>query len=143
MDIFEWNDNKMSLGIKLIDEQHKELLNIINLLANSISNSSQKEDILDIVDKLIDYASYHFKTEEELFDKFNYTQRKHHTNEHNDFAKKFIDLRAEVIDGEYYKEESPINIAEDMFDFLTYWLINHILYEDRNFVELFKEKGIK
>ncbi len=143
MNMLDWNDDKMSLGIKLIDEQHKELLNIINLLANSITNNSQKKDILTIVDKLIDYADYHFDVEKELFDKFNYEEKDHHINEHNSFAKKFSDLKVEIIHDEYYTNKSPIDIAEEVFNFLIDWLLNHILYEDRKFVDLFKEKGIE
>ncbi len=68
----------MSLGINLIDKQHKELLNIINLLASSINESSLKKDLIYIIDKLIDYAYFHFTTEEEVFDKVSYKDSKEH-----------------------------------------------------------------
>ena len=143
MNMLDWNDDKMSLGIKLIDEQHKELINIINLLAHSITNNSQKEDILTIVDKLIDYSSYHFDVEEKLLAKFNYEEKDYHIKEHKGFTKKFSDLKVDIINDKYYTNKSPIDIAEEVFDFLTDWLLNHILHDDRKFVDLFKEKGFE
>ena len=44
MNTIIWNDKTMSLGIPLIDEQHKELLNIINQLSTSIYSNTQKKD---------------------------------------------------------------------------------------------------
>ena len=60
MNTIIWNDKTMSLGIPLIDEQHKELLNIINQLSTSVYSNTQKKDIFMIINKLIDYANFHF-----------------------------------------------------------------------------------
>ena len=64
MDFIKWNNETMGIGIMLIDNQHKELLKIINKLSSSIYNNSQQRDILEIIDELIHYADYHFSTEE-------------------------------------------------------------------------------
>jgi len=143
MIMLEWSDDKMSLGIKLIDEQHKELLNIINMLANSIDNYSQREDILTIVNKLIDYSYYHFSMEEELFAQFNYKDVDAHKKEHLKFTKIFSELKLKLTNDEYFKDKSAINIAEEIFEYITSWLIHHIINSDKKYVELFKEKGIE
>jgi hemerythrin len=48
MEYLHWNDETMSIGIELIDEQHKELLKIINQLSTTIHENSQKIDIIMI-----------------------------------------------------------------------------------------------
>ena len=143
MDIVEWDDEKMGIGIKLIDDQHKELLKIINLLSNSINSNSQKKDILTIVDKLIDYAGYHFSQEKELFDKFNYEETQAHETEHAKFLKKFVEIQKKLLDNESYKNESIIEISEDVFKYIIDWFINHVTGTDRKYVSLFKENGIE
>ena len=143
MELLNWSDEKMAIGIKLIDSQHKKLLAIINKLATSISENSQKKDILFIVDELIDYASYHFSVEEELFDKFNYAQTQEHKNEHTQFVEKFIGIKNKIINDKSCINKSAIETAEDIFIFLTNWFINHIVGVDRKYVSLFKENGIE
>ena len=43
----KWNDEKMNLGIDLIDKQHKELLNLINNIMYSIENNFLKIAVKD------------------------------------------------------------------------------------------------
>ena len=143
MQLLEWNNEKMALGIKSIDEQHKELLNIINQLTTTIKENSQKRDILTIVNQLIKYAKFHFNEEEKLFDKFNYKESIEHKHEHTKFLDKFNELENNIINNTTYKNKSAIEISEDVFNFLTKWFIEHIIGNDRKYVELFKEQGIK
>ncbi|EGR4173844.1 GGDEF domain-containing protein, partial [Vibrio cholerae] len=52
--IFQWNQN-FETGIELIDNQHKELVSILNQLANTIVNDN-KVDIDLAFNKLYAYA---------------------------------------------------------------------------------------
>ena len=59
---------------KIIDEQHRELVNIINdLYLSTIDNKSNKnEAFIKAAKRCIDYTDYHFKTEEKIMDIINY-----------------------------------------------------------------------
>jgi len=143
MDYLEWNDNKMSIGIKLIDEQHKELLKIINKLSTSINENSQRKDILIIVNELIGYASYHFTVEEELFNKFNYKDSEEHKKEHSLFVKKFRSIKNKISNDKVYLKKSAIEISGEVFQYIVDWFLNHVVGSDKKYVELFKKNGIK
>jgi len=143
MELLNWNDDKMGVGIKLIDNQHKKLLEIINKLATSINKNSQKNDLLPIVNELVEYASYHFTTEEELFDKFNYAESEAHISEHTHFIEKFLSMKNKILINKLYREKSAVETAEDIFIFLTNWFIEHVVGTDRKYVVLFKENGIE
>lgn len=142
MEYLEWNKETMGLGIKLIDDQHKELLNIINKLSTSINEHSQANDILVIVDELINYATYHFSTEEKIFDEFNYNETINHKKEHEVFVKKFLKIKDRIKTDKAYLNQNSIEIAEDIFSYIINWFLNHIVCSDRKYVELFKENGV-
>mgnify|MGYP000373709460 CR=1 FL=1 len=143
MEFLEWNNKTMSIGIKLIDEQHKELLKIINKLSISINENSQRKDILTIIDELIDYGYYHFRTEEELFDKFNYEEADIHVIEHTNFINKFTTIKEKISKNKMFRDKSSVEVAENIFQYIINWFLNHVVVSDRKFVPLFKDNGCK
>ena len=143
MEFLQWNDKRMGLGIKLIDDQHKELLKIMNKLSTSINENSQKRNVLEIVEELVDYANYHFTTEEKIFDKLDYEETEIHKKEHAIFVEKFIKIKNKLSDNELYLKKSAIEIADDIFKYIINWFLDHISGSDRRYIELFKKKGIK
>lgn len=143
MEILKWNDSLMSVDIELIDDQHKALLRIVNDLAITIKENSQKKDITDIVDRLIDYAHYHFSTEENYFAEFNFDEITSHKEDHQEFAKNFLQIRKSLDDTELYRGVSTVLIATEIFEYIADWFIVHVTGSDRKYIELFKQKGIK
>jgi len=143
MEELKWNDSRMSVDIKLIDDQHKELLKIINTLATSINDNSQKRDILIIVDKLIEYTKYHFSTEEVLFEKFNFDKTDSHKAEHAEFIQTFTDIRLKLTDYKYSRNKLAVEISQKIFTYLTTWFVKHVTGTDREYIELFKENNVK
>jgi len=65
-EIFPWDKN-FETGIKLIDEQHKELVKILNRLAAHLASRSTPIVLNNIFDELTSYAQYHFKSEEAIW----------------------------------------------------------------------------
>lgn len=143
MKFMHWNDEKMAIGIKLIDDQHKEFLKIINKLSTSIHRHSQKKDIVTIVEELINYATYHFKIEEELFEKFQFEEMDNHKKEHDLFTSKFLELKDRVSNDELYLKKHAIDIASDTFQFIINWFLEHIVGSDKKYAQLLKDNGIK
>ena len=143
MNFLKWNQETMGTGVKLIDNQHKDLLKIINKLSTSINNKSQKKDILSIINEFINYADYHFSTEENLFDKFDYCESDSHKKEHSFFLNEFIKLKNEISGDKAYKNKTAIEISEQLFQYIINWFLTHVVGSDKKFVMLFKENGIK
>lgn len=126
IDIFPWNDN-FNTGIPLVDEQHRKLAQLINLLASHIAFHSDLPALNVIFDELTDYAAYHFETEEKIWHEYMPEDPSEvtHIQNHNNFITEVLKLKA----GENIK--SVNQVVEEILAFLTQWLAAHILESDR------------
>jgi diguanylate cyclase (GGDEF)-like protein/hemerythrin-like metal-binding protein/PAS domain S-box-containing protein len=125
-EIFPWNSN-FETGINLIDEQHKQLVNILNKLAAHLANLSDSIILNEIFDELADYADYHFKTEEQIWKK--YFKDDIWILNHKETHKSFI---SEVIELKDNKDNKPLDdVIHDIVSFLSQWLAYHILDNDK------------
>ena len=64
-EIFPWHEN-FNTDISIIDEQHKKLVYLLNILAAHLANRSNSLALNKVFDDLAEYADYHFKTEEKI-----------------------------------------------------------------------------
>jgi len=120
-----WND-AYSVGIELIDNQHKELIKLINKLYRLYLNR-ETENIFEIISALKDYTHYHFGTEEKLFKERNYPKADEHIKIHNEFITEVNKLAEE------YKN-NPNVLSIKAMTLLQRWLTNHILVEDKKYI---------
>ncbi|MBE0469157.1 MAG: bacteriohemerythrin [Methyloprofundus sp.] len=126
IDIFPWNDN-FNTGIPLIDEQHKKLVSILNVLASHVAFNSNIPALNVIFDELAEYAVYHFETEEKIWHEYmpEDTFEADHLKLHSSFLAEVLKLKAE-------QSSKPLNqLIEGILEFLTSWLAAHILESDR------------
>jgi hemerythrin-like metal-binding protein len=122
-----WN-NIYNIGCKIIDDQHKKLISIINELYESQHRGMLQASILGILDKLADYTVYHFSSEKKLFSQYGYPK----TAEHDYFVDKVKELQMELSRG-------SIVLSLKTMDFLKDWTITHILGSDKEFGEFIKQ----
>ena len=71
--LIEWSEH-YSVGYDLFDKQHQQLIEMINNLYSSFLSGEAQEKASKIVDEMINYTDYHFKSEEKYFDKYNYPE---------------------------------------------------------------------
>ena len=122
----EWTEN-YNLHIEHIDFQHKELARIISELQMSVLADDSIEEIDQSVKFLIDYTKFHF-LEEEKFMKVQYPRYEEHKQYHQKLLMDISDVIKNIEDGK------SIN-GSDFIDFITNWLMNHILSQDRKIGE--------
>lgn len=134
MAFIEWTE-KNKTNVAICDEQHKKLFTIINKLHEAMKNGKGKEIIGSVLSELIDYTVYHFKTEEELMEKYGFPGRFSHKREHEDLAKKALDLN------DRFKKGEPVLTIEVM-NFLKGWLTNHTTGSDKKYGEFLNAKGV-
>ncbi len=132
--LITWTD-KYSVGYDIIDSQHKKLAGMINDLYASFTEGKADEIVENILTEMIKYTDYHFKTEEDFFEKYNYSETKLHKEQHQGFVAKVTDFY------EDFKKES-VTITYDIMNFLRDWLIEHILGSDKKFSREFKNQNI-
>jgi len=129
-----WN-NSYSVGVEIIDTQHKKLIDILNKLYESFIDQTVGQRLEEIIGELVDYTDYHFKTEEDLFDQVKYPQKEKHIQEHQEFIQKLDSFKAELSEGKS-------SLTFQLMNFLRNWLINHIAISDQAYASHFRTKGI-
>lgn len=124
-------DSSYDTGVTEIDDQHKILIKTLNDAQHKLANGFSVDLLNQITKELLNYALYHFETEEELMLESNYNENKldeyeKHIKQHRDFSAKVVSIRESIQIGH------PINQTE-LIDFLKNWLVNHINNIDKKF----------
>ena len=125
MNIIEWSE-ALSVGNFEVDEQHKELIKIINEVGMVIRQKQYTfSNLLSVVYKLDNYIKEHFQYEEMFMEKYLIEGREKHIKEHDSARQKMEEIN--VIEQENYEEK----FFCDTLGWLSNWLINHIMSTDR------------
>ena len=118
MVLFEWKTD-YELDIPQIDDQHKELVRMINDLYASIKDNTSSDAVDKTLNKLMQYVEVHFATEERAMQDRHYRALDSHIQQHDDLRAKVLDLKKEQLQG---REIATF----ELLNFLTDWLKNHI-----------------
>jgi hemerythrin len=129
----EW-DEKYSVNVQEIDDQHKKLFSLFNELQKGIASGNKRDALAQELSDLIDYTALHFATEEKLMQKFSYIGFVEHKRIHDDLLSEAKGLQKDFSEGK-------IELNEKTNIFLTDWLTDHIIDMDKKYAPLFKSKG--
>jgi hemerythrin len=119
-----------SVGIKLIDKQHQELINMTNELFASclMGDEAARRFFKKVIQGAVDYINFHFSTEEKMFVLVNYPQAAAHKKEHETFVAEVV---KQVKDFEAGRKFVPNAFAR----FLKNWVLTHIVISDKKYSE--------
>jgi hemerythrin len=134
MSIIKWSDD-YSVGVKQIDDQHKELVDLINRLFDAMSLGKGREVLESVFDQLRKYTHVHFQTEERLMVIYGYPNYEEHKKEHEELINQINELKDKFKAGDR-------KITIEVVDFLKEWLLNHIKKEDQQYKSHFAERGL-
>jgi len=123
--VVQWQ-NSYSVGIRLIDEQHMQLIRLTNkLFASCMAGRDQsKSTFLDVVNEAVDYTGYHFSTEEKVMERVKYPDYQRHKQEHANF------VREVYIKADEFKANKPLTPLSFVY-FLRDWVLHHIAVSDK------------
>ena len=140
MPLIEWN-NDLSVNIPIIDDQHKKLISYLNDLYSHMKVGKGREIIGEMLNKLIEYTKFHFKTEEDFFNKFNYPEKEEHEKEHNFFIEKISTIYNDFSNAKLSDSITSLTTATiKTFNFLYQWVSNHIMQTDKKYESFLKDK---
>ena len=134
MAFLDWDDS-YSVGHIEIDIQHRKLVNLINLLHDRMKEGKGKDASVGILKDLLEYADYHFKTEEDLMVKAEFPDLEKHREEHRSFEMKVHSMAMDAEKGEYL-------ISLELNEFLKNWLTSHIKGSDKQYAPYLNEIGL-
>ena len=132
--ILHWNDSLL-VGIRRVDEQHKQLVNYINELYRAMRGGESRQTTGKILADLIEYTSSHFKMEEDLFDQYGYPETDQHKTIHKELVAKVIDFQKQF-------EAGASELEMPLMEFLKDWLVDHIMKTDKKYVPFLHEQGV-
>jgi hemerythrin-like metal-binding protein len=133
LDILEKADNEKvvsiawkdfySVGNEELDHHHKTILSITNDLYHALRNDSERQVVQSILDRLVEYADFHFTREEELMEECRFPDLANHKVSHQTLAQKTNELRL----------HSRRVKGKDLLRFVKAWWVNHICREDKQY----------
>jgi hemerythrin len=134
MAYMEWQDS-FSVNIKEIDDQHRVLIDKVNILHDAMLMNKGQEIQKETIYGMVDYATVHFDTEENYMQRFHFPDFSSHKAEHDRFTKKALELKERA-------ESNGFILTIEILVFLKEWLQNHILGSDANYAEHFNKHGL-
>ena len=135
MPLMLWSD-KLSVGVKTIDEEHKKLVGMVNDLYDAVQGGQGKDALGKILDGLISYTANHFAHEEKFFAETGYPDSAAHKKQHDDLTRQVLDVQAK------YRSGASATLSIEVLNFLKNWLIGHIQGSDKKYGPHLIAKGI-
>jgi len=132
MALFEWNDG-LSVGIEVIDTDHKLLVSLINLLDEAVADGQGKETTGSVLNTLYDYTDYHFAREEKMMQACHYPDLERHKKMHKALKSRVMEIRDD------YAKGASAHIELDVLEFLKDWLTDHIMGRDKLYIAAMQE----
>ena len=114
-----WSD-LLSVGVESIDDEHKQLIAIVNDLYQAHCEGHEKEVVGEIIERLRKYIRIHFAREERLMERCDYPGLAEHKLEHTAMEKWVAVMENE------YRAGNGAEIAHEILDYLKDWFYDHI-----------------
>lgn len=122
---------ELETGIRKIDLQHQELIEIINAFESAHQAGEDERAMSELLPRLAGYLIFHFATEESMFRGFpgSAEHKALHAAQHKEFKERFGSLK-DTPAREQRRETSA------MLDYLKQWLRDHIMKTDMQLARL-------
>ena len=128
-----WQDS-YSLGIRIIDNQHKALLDFVNELFNHATGNEAEERLWfkDVIQQAVKYVKDHFAHEEKYMIMTKFPGYAEHKKAHDEFTLTIVRSVQEFDSGKRL-------VLEKFANFLKDWVLSHIAIMDRQYGDYFRK----
>ncbi|MCP4044998.1 MAG: bacteriohemerythrin, partial [Gammaproteobacteria bacterium] len=118
----EWTED-LAISINPIDEDHKVLVELLNRSMLLTRSESAQREFEQVLTELLEHTQYHFKREEAVMQICGYPDIDFHRQIHQFLINQATQKQQQLQSGHLS--------AEELVDFLSGWLLNHIEVVDR------------
>jgi hemerythrin len=134
--LVEWDDRYL-IGIQMIDDQHKELIDLTNKLYKGClrGDEAAKAYFKEAIHGAVDYVKFHFAAEEQMLERAHYPELAEHKRQHESFVKKII----EDVKG---FESGKSFVPNEFVRYLKDWILTHIAVMDKEYVTYMKKNKL-
>ena len=133
MAVVVW-DPLFEFNIPAIDEQHKQIVNMMNMIVEKLASGEIDEDVKIKCQEALVYVANHFSDEEKLLDDIKYPALDIQKEMHKEIMAKLQDAKKEIDIGEDIISKG---IVEELQEIVK----KHIFVEDRKY-SYFYHKGM-
>lgn len=134
MAFLNWSD-KLSVGVKSLDDQHIVLVQTLNELHAAMMKGQARVVTGPLLQKLVAYTRDHFATEEAAMAGVAYPALAQHRAQHRDLTKQVEDYVTRF-------EKGDITVSVPLLNFLSDWLTKHIQGEDQLYGPWLNSHGV-
>ena len=121
-----------SVNNDVIDSHHEKIIGFFNVLLTA-TDQLDDETYEEIVHELINYAGYHFETEENYMIEMKYDDIDDHIKEHRAFAEKLEQLNTLTTNDEHKYKELIYSLGN--------WVLKHETEKDIQLVNAMNSKS--
>lgn len=132
-----WDKDSHCIGISAIDDQHCEIMRLVNQVTEIIAQEPQCNALPVIFDELIEFSREHFLVEEQFMREHGFPDSESHMREHVNHVERLSNLIDACRTAPHPSKAALISA------FLTDWAEQHILQEDRELGRFLVAKGLK
>ena len=113
----------LSVGVDEIDEDHRKLVNIFNILNHAVTEGESPAYLAAVLEELVNCTAWHFSHEERLMLKYGYEDIEEHKEMHRELIESAKELQQKLLD-------EGKSVADEEIEVLERWLTGHILTDD-------------
>ncbi len=133
--LIEWSP-EYSVGVRLFDQQHHRLMNLINELHDAAQAGSSKLASEHVLLELVAYTKTHFAAEEHAMREHGYPEFEHHKREHDRMITRVQGYQREVVAG---PPAASLNLSFVLADW--WWTPNR--QTDKPYATFLGQRGVK
>ena len=122
MESLQWTPN-LSVGDATLDSDHKKMIAMINMAFDAMNGPDPQAPSV-ILKELMDYTRYHMAEEEKVMKEMGYPDLEEHRRVHAALTLQVASYQKQV------DSASQAVPAKEIFQFLSHWLISHIVGQD-------------
>ena len=131
MELVHW-DGSYLLNIPHIDEQHEQLIALVEELDKAVRENTGRLLIDSVFQELIRYTTMHFGAEERFMMEHDFPGLDSHRCIHTDFIHKLHELLA--------RNRDDTTLSTTTLNFLSDWITTHIKGNDREYGQFIRRK---
>lgn len=124
--LLQWSEHFQLTGHQDLDDQHRQLFELVNQLFDLIKGEGNPESIIAVTRALLTHTEQHFADEETLFHRLHRDERSLHLLHHKHFLEALSAFLERLNSGVSMSVES----MSDQLRSLADWYQSHVLHSD-------------
>ncbi len=125
MACINWGEH-YSVGVPVMDRQHKRLADIVNQLQTDLRAGAELERLALLLSALSQEIQTHFAEEEKLMESIGFPGATDHVQKHLELSRRLADLQERFLAG----DKPSVN---EVMVFFRDWFVDHIQKDDRDY----------